>query len=702
MISLTHALAKRLRIAETSESDHVMFLLRVFVTAAAFPVSIFMLGIALVNGDTPLIGYSTVVFLIFVVGRTRHYAYLSYIIGFLVPLMMTTYGIKDVIIGPRDITGSVIWLIIPVFIASNWVSLRGTLAVTFIQLLGVLWFVYIVAPDGMPITSQLLARPLGFVILGSIAITSPVFGFRQARNKLEKSEKELRRLYQNLPVGIYRTSPDGFVLQANPSAVEITGYQTEAELVSTLRSVETNWYVDPNQRDVFLSEIQKNGFVDNLESRVWRDGEVIWVSESAYPVYNAADELVYYEGAIQDITQRKAAEERVDQTLAQLRMITDNIPAWVAYVDEDRKFQFANRFFETRVGIPEGWLIGKHVRAFVGEEFWQRTKSQVDRIYQGEPLVIEVPGQTYSGEALVTRVTHVPHFTEDGTVRGYFLLGLDITEQRQAEQTIRQLHKVESLGMVAGGVAHDFNNLLTGIMAQSSIALRKLEKGHKSIKHIERALSSSRSAERLVKQLLAYSGDEHLNSGNVDLNALIEQALQNVSFSTGQLINVKTSLSNQIPHIWADDIKVEQILLNLITNGSQAIEAEQGEIIVETKLDYIHAGNNDYARLTGENLAPGEYILLTVADNGCGIAEDKLLQIFDPFYSTKFSGHGLGLAAVLGTMRAHLGGISVQSELGKGTTFTLVFPAEHPLAITNSHQAKQLSNLPDAISELTT
>lgn len=688
MISFSYKIANFFRVKELDNADETMFMLRMFITAAALPASILMTVIAMVDQDYPLYGFGATVFGIFLTGRTKYYRYLAYVIGLLVPIMMTYYASQDVLLGPRDITGSVMWLIIPIFIAASWVSTGGTLVVTIIQLLGIFAFVFIRASDTLVIDASLFYRPVGFLILGAGAIVSPVYGYRRVRENLVKSnaqltqsDKELRRLFDNLPIGFYRTSADGAILKANPSAYQITGHASEKELMDQIQAVSRQWYVDPNRRNAFVSMIQTQGYVNNFESPVYRGDEIIWVSESAYPVYKDNGELDYYEGAIQDITKRKNAEAALNRTVSQMQLINDNIPAWIAYVDSNYKFQFANRFFETRIGLPEGWMVGKHVREFVGEDYWLKVEPQIQRLLKGEPLVLEIPGKTVDGEDIFTRVTHVPHFSDNGEIPGYFLLGLDITDQRQAEQTIRQLHKVESLGMVAGGVAHDFNNLLTGIMAQSSLAVRKLGDEHPVTKNVQRVLTASRSAERLVKQLLAYSGDEHLNNSPVDLNTLIEKSLQNTSFSTGQLINVETDLSNQIPRIWADDTKVEQIMINLITNSAQAIEKTQGLIKISTELKHIAAGDSDYARLTGEALAPDEYVVLTVTDNGCGIPADKLLQIFDPFFTTKFSGHGLGLAAVLGTMRAHYGGIKVKSEVGIGTTFSLVFPVNHPLAM---------------------
>ncbi len=688
MINFSYKIANFLRIKELDNADEMMFMLRMYITLAAFPASLLMFGIATLEQDLALYGYAFIVFGIFAFGRTKYYPYMAYVIGVLVPVMMTYYADQDVLIGPRDITGSVMWMIIPIFIAASWVSAKGTLAVTFIQLVGIFVFVFIRASDTLEITPGLFMRPVGFLFLGAAAITSPVYGYRSVRKRLEtahgqliQSDKELRRLFDNLPIGFYRTSAQGSILKANLSAIKITGHNSEAELMADIQTVESQWYVDPNRRKDFVTQMQTQGFVSNFESPVYQGEDIIWVSESAYPVYKDNGELDYYEGAIQDITKRKTAEASLNHTLSQMQLINDNIPAWIAYVDADYKFQFANRFFEDRIGVPQGWMIGKHVREFVGEEYWQKAQPQVKRLFDGEPIVLEIPGKTQSGDDIFTRVTHVPHIASNGEIPGYFLLGLDITDQRQAEQTIRQLHKVESLGMVAGGVAHDFNNLLTGIMAQSSIAVRKLGEGHPVAKNVQRVLNASRSAERLVKQLLAYSGDEHLNCSSVELNGLIEKSLQNVSFSTGQLINVETDLSNQIPRIWADDTKVEQIMINLITNSAQAIEETHGLIKISTELEYIAAGDSAYARLTGEALAAGEYVVLTVSDNGCGISKDKLLQIFDPFFTTKFSGHGLGLAAVLGTMRAHYGGINVTSTVDVGTTFSLVFPVNHPFAI---------------------
>ncbi len=602
-----------------------------------------------------------------------------YLSAFTIPTIIGYVWIERGFANSLELSGGIIWMFVAIFVAANWTSVWRTLIVFTIQLIAI----FIIGRSGNSITpfSEFFIRPMSLLFLSSLFIALPVFNFRRSRGKeketyqrLIESERNYRLLFERLPIGIYRSSIEGKQLQANPALVKLNGYNTQEEMLTAVKDIAKEWYVDPTRRAEFSTALKKDGVVSQFESEIYRHKtrERIWISETAYQIHDEDGKPQFYAGTVQEITARKRAQQQVTEVATQLRLVTDNIPAWISIINKNYEFEFANQFFETRLGYSPDWLIGKTVKQMFGENNWQYLSRKFEQVFAGETVKIESELKLPNGKEFYVSNVLVPNVV-NGNVIGCFSLGLDLTQQHQAEVTLRQMKKVESLGLVASGVAHDFNNLLTGIMAQSSLATRKMEPGHPSQKHLNRAVQASKTAARLVKQLLAYTGDDHISVDEVDLNALILSTIPLIK-TDNATIQITTDLSSTLNTIRADAAKVEQIILNLIINSLQAIDHENGEIHVTTQTQTLGPDALDYTRFTGIPLEQGTYTVLSITDNGGGIPAKKLLQIFDPFYTTKFSGHGLGLAAVLGNMRAHNGGVSVDSQIGAGTSFKLAFP----------------------------
>lgn len=254
---------------------------------------------------------------------------------------------------------------------------------------------------------------------------------------------------------------------------------------------------------------------------------------------------------------------------------------------------------------------------------------------------------------------------------------IDVSERRNAEQVLQQAQKLESLGILAGGIAHDFNNLLVAMLGQTSLAVMKLGPVNPAKPHVERAVAAAQQAAKLTKQMLAFSGRGQFEVTTLNMNHLIQQNLPLFVAGIPKHITLVSELGGVAP-IRADSSQIQQVVMNLGVNASQAIPAGHAGIIrMKTKM--VTLSDDELARygqFTGLLLPAGTYVCLMVEDNGVGMDAQTLSRIFDPFFSTKSEGSGLGLAAVLGIMRGHRGGLYVKSEPGRGTTFTLVFPPD--------------------------
>ncbi len=648
-------------------------------TAVAASIGLLLAGIVL--SDLIWVGLGSLCALMGLIIWRKQRIWYSYLNTLVIPLIIAYRWKEYTFASSLEFSAAIGWLLISNYIAAAWLSFKHNALITLIQISGIVILGELKTDPSIPF-AELYINPILLYLLGAILITVPVFSYRRARmeydstyDRLRESEQDYRRLFEQLPIGIYRSSVDGKQLRANPTLVKLNGYDTEAEMLRSVNDIAKEWYIDPKRRSEFTAALEQDGKVSEFESEIFRHKtrERIWINESAYQVYDADGNTRFYEGTVKEITDRKIAQQEVVDIATQLRLITNNIPAWISQIDRNFNFVFVNQFFETRLGIKAEDLIGKPVSIWFSEREWRYLERRFSRAMKGETIEIEGISTTPTGEQIYTKNTLIPNI-QDGEVVGCFSLGIDLTHQREMEMTLQQMRKVESLGMVAGGVAHDFNNLLTGIMAQSSVVAYKLGDSHSASKNISRVLETSRAAERLVKQLLAYTGDEYLQFAEVDLNALVEKTLTLIDHEQLQGSEITIQLTEPLRTIRADASKVEQILVNLIINGVQAIDHKSGEIHIVTRAEYIEGSDPEYTRLTGEPLESGNYCVVTVKDNGKGIAQDAILQIFDPFYTTKFSGHGLGLAAVLGNVRAHHGGISVKSTVGQGTCFKLAFP----------------------------
>ena len=271
----------------------------------------------------------------------------------------------------------------------------------------------------------------------------------------------------------------------------------------------------------------------------------------------------------------------------------------------------------------------------------------------------------------------------DATEEPVALVGvdMDITDRKLAEKERLQMEarlqhaqRLESLGVLAGGIAHDFNNLLVGILGNADLVLLDLPHDSPMRQRVEDIRTAGIRASELTGQMLAYSGKGRFVVERLDLNALIREMSQLLRVAASTDSALRYDLTPGLPWIEADATQIRQVVMNLITNASEAIGERSGLISVTTGA--IDADRRYLVDVIGaEDLGPGRYVFLEVSDNGCGMDEATQQRIFDPFFTTKFTGRGLGLAGVLGIVRGHGGALRVYSEVGRGTTFKVLLPA---------------------------
>ena len=394
-------------------------------------------------------------------------------------------------------------------------------------------------------------------------------------------------------------------------------------------------------------------------------------------VASGPDEIL---AIVRNVTQRRQDEQALRRSEESFRTLIDKSPDLIV-VHRHGAIVYANERGIKLLGYdgPQQ-LLGNPALMLVHPDDRAVVEARIRRMLEtGEPApAVEERILRRDGSAIVAEVVAIPlEFQGEPSV---IVVGHDITARLQAEQERRVLEervqhaqKLESLGVLAGGIAHDFNNLLMGVLGNAGLALAQLPDDSPARDTLSRIEAAGRRAADLTRQLLAYSGKGKFVVEPVDLSRFVEEMIHLLQTVISKRAALRLQLAANLPMIEADASQLSQVVMNLITNASDALGDENGTITITTGA--MHA-SREYLSSTflSDQLAEGPYVYLEVTDTGQGMDVATVGRIFDPFFTTKFAGRGLGLAAVLGIVRGHHGTVRVYSEPGQGTTFKVLIP----------------------------
>ena len=388
---------------------------------------------------------------------------------------------------------------------------------------------------------------------------------------------------------------------------------------------------------------------------------------------------------LQDITEQRRSEAALRERERRFRDLAEVSPMMVWMTDAQGGCQYVNEAWlrQARMSREEASGLG-----------WQKALHPDDR----EPALRLVdcrngPREAFEAEVRMVHRDEVTYVLacgaprrEGGEIVGFIGSAMDITKIKEAEEERIQLEqralksqKLHSLGVLAGGIAHDFNNMLVSIMGFSDLALRELEKRHPARELVEQIELGSRRAAALVEQVLTFAGKARRANEDVDLNEAVVEMVNLLERAVGPKVVFDLDLAAELAPFAGDSAQVRQVVMNLILNASDALTNEGGRIRIRTALE--DAQPREGGTWFSDHSPSGPCVVLEVEDDGCGIDQDTLAQIFDPFFTTKFTGRGLGLSAVMGVVRSHSGAIQVESNVGEGSRFRVLFPAARsPLA----------------------
>ncbi len=363
---------------------------------------------------------------------------------------------------------------------------------------------------------------------------------------------------------------------------------------------------------------------------------------------------------LEQLSVEVAHHERDQEFAAQLRDIVESSDDAIISKDMDGIIQSWNHGAERLFGYSNGETLGQPISLVVPEDRRHEEAGILARIAGGLPVKhFETVRQHKDGRLIHVSLTISPVRDNNGRIVGASHIARDITERIQFEEQLRQGQKLESLGVLAGGLAHDFNNLLTGVMGNASLMAEELGPESTAAPRLAEILTASERAALLVRQMLAYAGKGRFVMQRLDLSAQVAEIAPLIRTSISTSVQLELHLATRLPAVESDASQIQQLIMNLATNAGEAIEGH-GTVTITTS-----------ARQVGFE----HQVCLEVRDTGCGMDAATRARIFDPFFTTKFPGRGLGLAAVLGIIRSHDGSISLESTPGGGSTFTVALPA---------------------------
>ncbi len=381
-----------------------------------------------------------------------------------------------------------------------------------------------------------------------------------------------------------------------------------------------------------------------------------------------------------EITTRRQVETALKESEARLKTIFEHAVDGILIADQEtRKFTHCNPMICQMTGYAEAELSTLGLGDIHPPQDLPMVAEHFERQIRGEiTLARDIPVRRKDGSILFTDVNSFPIVLEGRScLVGFFR---DITDRRQAEtlrakmeERLFHVQKLESLGLLAGGIAHDFNNLLTGILGNIDLALADLPAVSPIRENLMGINQAAHQAADLCRQMLAYSGRGRFVVQRLDLRAMVTELAPILTVTISKKVLLRQVFEGDVPPIDADPSQIRQVLMNLIINASESFGDEHGTITIT-----VGARDCDADTFTGsvvrDALPEGRYSYVEVADDGCGMDPETRRRIFEPFFSTKFAGRGLGLAAVLGIVRGHRGAILLYSEKDKGTTFKVLFP----------------------------
>ena len=492
---------------------------------------------------------------------------------------------------------------------------------------------------------------------------------KQAEAALRSSRQLVEGILNAIPARIFWKDTNLRYMGCNTAFARDAGFAEPKDIIGK-DDYQMGWH---EQAELYRSmdrQVMESGFSKSLveEPQTTPDGSIITRLTSKVPLHGPNGTITGVLGTYLDITERK----RMEASNARLATAVEQSAETIVITDIDATILYVNPSFEKTTGYTREEALGQNPRILKSgkqdAEFYRQMWAVLVRgeVWNGHFINKRKDGTLYEEEATISPVRDVA-----GKVVNFVAVKRDVTHEVQLEHQLRQAQKMEAVGRLAGGVAHDFNNLLMGIMGYTELCRDQVDPDHPIREYLDEITSAVQRSAEITRQLLAFARKQSIAPRVLDLNDVVAGMLKLLRRLIGEGIDLRWIPGADLGMIKLDPSQVDQILANLCLNARDAITGV-GSITMETGNVTVDA---DYCATHGE-AAPGQYVCLTVSDNGSGMPSETLAHIFEPFFTTKAigAGTGLGLATVYGIVRQNRGFIHVNSALGKGTTFEIYLP----------------------------
>ncbi len=572
----------------------------------------------------------------------------------------------------------------------NIMSLAGILIICFVGIIFIFIALKITRPvkEMTSVAEKIIGGDLSQVINVSsrdeIGILAHTFNTMTSKLKvtmdnLVKSEEKYRGIFNNAIEGLFQNSLDGKILNINPAMAHILGYDSPEDLITTVKSVRDQLYVNPGDREQIVKRLREHGAIFESEVEFYKKNrQKIWVSISARLIRTDNSDVPVIEGFIVDISQRKLAEDALSESRNYLNEIINTVADPLFVKDKDFKLVLVNNAMCELTGIPGERLLGL-------TNYDYCSKEEADTFNAEDRLVLD-KGIEYTGEASFTDSSGSRHIILTKKTRysdktgNKFVVGIirDITEYKTAEEEknrlearLAQSQKMEAIGTLAGGIAHDFNNILSAIIGYTQLALDDIEKDLKVRGSLKEVLKSSERARELIKQILSFSRMKKDESSTLNIKNAIKESIRMLRPIIPSNIEINEEL-NCSPFVMSNQTHLNQIMLNLCSNAAHSMDVSGGTLGISLTRLNISKNNRPFE----ENLQDGKYVKISISDTGKGIPPEIRERIFEPYFTTKETGKGtgLGLSVIHGIIKSQKGAITCSSNDTGGTTFDVYLP----------------------------
>ena len=500
-------------------------------------------------------------------------------------------------------------------------------------------------------------------------VVSDITEHKRAEEALRESEERFRTAFENAAAGMALMANDGYFLEVNQTLCKILGYSEEELLRKTWVEI-----TEPEDLDGCYDWLKriKTGEESAYEKRfIHKLGHQVWVMVSSSLVRDSQGKIRYYISLFQDIMSRKQAEEALRESEFKFRNLFDLSPQAVSLteVKTGKLVDINDKFCELTQYSKED-LIGKTTSDAGFYSVEDRSIFTEELQASGEVEGLEMDFKAKDGSIITALM-----FARVINIAGKPLILTvfnDVTTQKQLEDQLRQSHKMEAIGTLAGGIAHEFNNILGIIIGNTELAIDDVPEWNPAKDCLEEIRSASLRAKDVVRHILSFARKSHIERKPVPISPIIRDTFKLLRASLPSSIDIRQDFSCEHGTVLADPVQINQVLVNICTNSAHAMREQGG--VLDVKLEDVILDEETVAQY--EVLSPGNYVKLTVKDSGHGIKPENIDRIFDPYFTTKGVGEGtgMGLSVVHGIVKSHDGAITVYSELGKGTVVEVLLP----------------------------